>query len=89
MILNVNADIHLTFPQKNSNWTVLDIYNPASQHGGTLNFTQIGFYNRNVGYKIKYCGSKYWNRKNLTGVTFKSMVVVNYYICKKKFLIFF
>nr|XP_008196050.2 PREDICTED: glutamate receptor ionotropic, delta-2-like isoform X2 [Tribolium castaneum] len=76
VILNINADINVIIPEKPSNWSIIDVYNPASQHGGVLNFTRVGFYNKHDGYKIKYTGVKYWNRKNLTGVTFKSMVVL-------------
>ncbi|XP_044265375.1 uncharacterized protein LOC123011804 [Tribolium madens] len=76
VILNINADIKVVIPEKTSNWSVIDVYNPASKHGGALNFTKIGIYNKHDGYKIKYTGVKYWNRKNLTGVTFKSMVVL-------------
>ncbi|KAJ8928860.1 hypothetical protein NQ314_018517, partial [Rhamnusium bicolor] len=34
--LNINSDLHLVVPNGRENFTIFDIYNPASQHGGKL-----------------------------------------------------
>lgn len=76
VVLNINADIHLAVPSTPLNWTIIDIYNPASKHGGVLNCTEIGLYNEKEGYKFRNYEAIYWARKNMTGITFKSLVVV-------------
>nr|XP_015837359.1 PREDICTED: glutamate receptor ionotropic, delta-2-like isoform X3 [Tribolium castaneum] len=74
-VVNINADIHVAV-QSGTNWTIFDVYNPASEHGGSLKYTRVGFYSRGRGYNAQTNEAKYWRRKDMTGVTFKTMVVL-------------
>lgn len=80
--LNINSEIHLAIcdNKETDNCTIYDVYNPASEHGGELLVKVLGYYNRNDGYRAKALQNKYWLRRNMTGVTFKSAVVVKVYI---------
>ncbi|RZC33887.1 glutamate receptor 2-like, partial [Asbolus verrucosus] len=76
--LNINVDIHIAISNaKTLNWTIIDVYNPAFERGGTLNYTKVGYYNEKQGYNARSTVAKYWTRKNMTGVTFKTMATVN------------
>ncbi|XP_050513541.1 ionotropic receptor 75a-like isoform X2 [Diabrotica virgifera virgifera] len=78
--LNINSDMHLvtldSFNETNEAYTIYDVYNPASDHGGEFKMFNIGFYNENVGYVLTNFENKYWRRRNMTGTHFKSAVVV-------------
>jgi hypothetical protein len=81
--LSINADIQIAVKNSTTqNWTITDIYNPASEYGGSLSFTKIGDYSEGRGYNARKKEATYWTRKNMTGVTFKTMVVVM--ICFRK-----
>lgn len=59
---------------------VFDVYNPAYKHGGMLYMSLLNVYNKNKNdgsYSVPGRGSKYWRRRNMAGVTFKSAVVVS------------
>lgn len=74
--INVNAIVH-TVIKKNVFWPIIDVYSPARKKGGLLNLTEIGYYDtRKNTYKVNSFGSKYWIRRNMTGVKFKADVVV-------------
>lgn len=77
VILNINADIHVAI-RNNNNWTIFDVYNPASEHGGVLKYSRMGYYKTGQGYNARTREAKYWARKNMTGITFKTMVVVKF-----------
>ncbi|KAF2895118.1 hypothetical protein ILUMI_11048, partial [Ignelater luminosus] len=79
--LNINSDLYVALPgNTNSNnkpkWTIIDVYNPAYKHGGELKTEGIGSYNDAEGFKIDRQPNKYWVRRNMTGVTFKVMIVL-------------
>lgn len=74
--LNINSDVHLAVIGDGENITIHDVYNPASEHGGELKISYLGYYNDVDGYNAKIKENKYWKRRNVTGVTFKSAVVV-------------
>ncbi|CAH1364653.1 unnamed protein product [Tenebrio molitor] len=75
--LSINADIQIAVKNSTTqNWTITDIYNPASEYGGSLSFTKIGDYSEGRGYNARKKEATYWTRKNMTGVTFKTMVVL-------------
>lgn len=77
VLLNIDCDIQIAlYNNETYNWTILDLYNPASEHGGEMKYTPVGFFNRKDGYRARIKESKYYVRKNLTGVLFKSVVVV-------------
>ncbi|CAH1364655.1 unnamed protein product, partial [Tenebrio molitor] len=74
--LNINSDVNLVvLSNETDEWTVFDAYNPASNHQGQFRTTHLGHYNRKNGFKIRTRSNKYWTRKNMTGVQFKSAVV--------------
>lgn len=62
--------------ETSDSFTIFDVYNPAFKHGGQLRIEVAGFYDEFQGYRILSHESKYWKRKNMTGVSFKSAVVV-------------
>lgn len=74
--LNINADVNLLSSDGNDTFSVYDIYNPAFDHGGYLHFDKIGYYSKNFGYRISMKTNKYWIRRNMTGIKFKSAIVV-------------
>lgn len=75
--LNINADVHIAIPYNQTLWSIYDAYNPASHHGGKLKVQLIGNYSKVLGYNAPQFGSKYWRRRDMTGVKFRSAVVVN------------
>nr|XP_023026668.1 uncharacterized protein LOC111514645 [Leptinotarsa decemlineata] len=74
--LSINSDVHLVIPNEKENFSIFDVYNPASEHGGIVKVIFLGMYNKAVGYMAKYSGNKYWERRNMTGVNFKSAIVI-------------
>ncbi|XP_063918654.1 glutamate receptor ionotropic, kainate glr-3-like [Zophobas morio] len=74
--LNINSDVNLAYPHSKDEYVILDVYNPASQHSGQFTSGIVGYYNKHAGYKATIPENKYWIRKNMTGVRFKSAVVV-------------
>nr|CAI5819932.1 unnamed protein product [Callosobruchus analis] len=84
--MNINADVNVAVFHNKNNVTVYDVYNPASDHGGELKGELLGEYQVGSGYIPRYTENKYWHRKNMTGVKFKSAIVsvtVNY--CKEMY----
>lgn len=82
LALNINSNIYVALPDNtNSNnkkkWGIIDVYNPAYKHGGELKTESVGFYSTAEGLKVARNSNKYWVRRNMTGATFKVMVVVN------------
>lgn len=78
--LYINADISVVYPEYQENskvYIVQDVYNPASNRGGSLKTSIVGYYTKKRGYVITKSGFKYNLRKNMTGVTLKSIVVVS------------
>ncbi|RZC36160.1 Lig chan domain containing protein, partial [Asbolus verrucosus] len=75
--LNINCDVNMAlFDNESDNWTIFDIYNPASNHEGQFTMKKLGHYNFKDGFRAKMTNNKYWVRKNMTGVRFKSAVVI-------------
>ncbi|KAJ8924531.1 hypothetical protein NQ315_007329 [Exocentrus adspersus] len=73
----INADIQIVFPESVINYTVLEVYNPAHGRGGSVKFHKVGFYNSYHKYKFKaQRRCKYWIRRNMTGVTLRSLIVL-------------
>lgn len=65
-------------PNNSDEYTIFDVYNPAYKHGGELQIQLLNTYNKNNDtYSLAKTGSKYWMRKNMTGITFRSAVVVS------------
>ncbi|XP_072397594.1 ionotropic receptor 75a-like [Diabrotica undecimpunctata] len=74
----VNSDIIILYKLFENGLNIYkleDMYNPASMKGGQLKRRNIGFYNSTVGGFKKDQEYKYWLRRNLTGITLKSMLV--------------
>lgn len=80
--ININADINVAVLNKSisEKYTIFDVYNPAASHGGNIYFIKIGYYDQKVSFNIENHKEKYFRRRNLTGVTFKSMIVVFYFL---------
>ncbi|XP_060536547.1 glutamate receptor ionotropic, delta-2-like [Cylas formicarius] len=80
--INVDVDITVVYPARNSNSTTkyifMDIYNPASEGGGSLKTTHLGFDNDSLDRRLlELETNKNWIRRDLTGVTFNAMVVLH------------
>lgn len=79
--LYINADINIIYPElvngSQRKYIIEDVYNPAFNKGGELKRMIIGYYNEKDGYKIDDKDFKYWVRKNMTGVTLQSQIVVS------------
>lgn len=77
----INADIHASYPKdlrvKNKNYTIEDVYNPASGKGGKMKRKVIGFYNELEGYKVHIPNCKYCDRRDMTNVALKTKIVVS------------
>ncbi|XP_044265374.1 ionotropic receptor 75a-like [Tribolium madens] len=75
--LNINSDVNVAILNEEPNeWSILDVYNPASSHHGQFTVIKLGYCNETNGFQAKINGNKYWTRKNMSGVRFKSAVVV-------------
>lgn len=77
--LKINADVTVVISEGTVNYTkggIYDVYNPYFSQGGTLRVNRIGSYDETEGYHTKVDDGKYLSRKNLTGVSFKSLIVV-------------
>lgn len=86
--LNINADVQIANRVKKKKatndddflwiWQITDIYNPAANHGGRISYSMLGDFNERRQFNFQMGGgtSKYWTRRNMTGVTFRTMIVV-------------
>ncbi|CAH1169520.1 unnamed protein product [Phaedon cochleariae] len=78
--LYINADIHIVYAPSagfsSVNFTVEDVYNPAYGKGGKLQTKTIGYYSAKDGYRAREMQCKYWMRRNMSGVTLKSRIVL-------------
>lgn len=75
--LNVNAELTVAL-RTNECWKIFEVYNQAARHGGRLSIKHLDNYNctaKNV--SLEFSKSKYFRRKNMTGVFFKSLIVVS------------
>lgn len=81
--LNINVDVNVAAinPINNDEYMIFEVYNPAYTHGGTIRIKTLNVYKKSNGiYPSSNRGSKYWIRKDMSEVTFKSAVVVNYFV---------
>lgn len=54
-----------------------EAYNPSFVRGGQLNLTKIGTWSLRDGYNLIVNKTKFENRRNFQGITFKGVVTVN------------
>ncbi|XP_045477706.1 ionotropic receptor 75a-like isoform X2 [Harmonia axyridis] len=75
--LFVNADILVAVGKsmEKMGLDIYEVYNPSNRHGGSLKISKVGSYEPERGFNISWIGEKYWRRKNMTGLTFKSAIV--------------
>ncbi|CAG9771652.1 unnamed protein product [Ceutorhynchus assimilis] len=79
--LNVDSDIKVAYPANdseisNKKYTIDDVYNQAYEKDGEFKSKEAGFYDTQYGYQVLEKENKYFVRRNLTGVKFRSAVVV-------------
>lgn len=75
--LNVNSEFTVAL-KRNDTWQVFEVYNQAAKHHGKLFVKNVGdykHYNNNI-LLFRDNTPKYIRRKNMTGVIFKSLIVV-------------
>ncbi|XP_060526921.1 ionotropic receptor 75a-like isoform X2 [Cylas formicarius] len=78
--LNIDCDVKVAYPKESNNfprgYVIDDVYNPASDRGGELKTRAVGSFDTSHGYHVTELGNKYFVRRNLTGVTFKTVIVL-------------
>ncbi|KAK9883985.1 hypothetical protein WA026_004921 [Henosepilachna vigintioctopunctata] len=76
--IDINSDIHLAVQDQSNSYNreIYDAYNPSRNHGGDVIIKKIGKFSTKRGYILEKQSDKYWRRKNMTGLTFKSAVVI-------------
>ncbi|KAG5900001.1 hypothetical protein JTB14_009087 [Gonioctena quinquepunctata] len=76
--LYINADIHFAHPKDDATntYVIEDVFNPAFGKGGELKKRVLGYYTQNAGYPLQGQECKYRLRRNMTGVTLKSHIVL-------------
>lgn len=74
--LTINVDIFVVVNVSNIKWNIYDVYNPYSRRNGELKIKQIAVYDKENRLQIQTAHSKYKERRNLTGIEFKSVIVL-------------
>nr|QGW45452.1 ionotropic receptor 75b [Bradysia odoriphaga] len=79
--LNVNADAEITvaIPVEDSarkNYRLYEAFNPSSTRGGLLNVTQIGTWTLIDGLNLALNKTKFENRRDFQGITFRGVVTI-------------
>lgn len=79
VILTVNSNLIIIV----ENYTVYDVYNPSTLHGGQLITTSFRHWQLETRKFEKYTKFQhlYWIRRNMTGIVFQTMVVVRKMLC--------
>lgn len=72
----INADITVSLSNAEERLDIFDLYNPSTSHGGSLKVVNIGFHHPEMGFSISQNKEKYWRRKNMSDLIFKSAIVV-------------
>ncbi|KAF7266733.1 hypothetical protein GWI33_019954 [Rhynchophorus ferrugineus] len=77
--INIDVNIRVAYPALASlgidaEFIIDDVYNPAFNRGGTLIKEVVGQYDGSK-YQVKQQTNKFWDRRNLTGITFRTMTV--------------
>lgn len=75
--LNINSDVTMAIETFELFWLLFDVYNQALRHNGQLKYKAIGNYSEDIGFLVDLQDNKYLRRRNMTGVSFKSAIVVN------------
>lgn len=74
--MNVESNIYVAHHTA-TNYLIYELYNPSSTRGGVLHKTEAGYFKNASKYLIKNIDDgKFWKRRNLTGVTFSTPIVV-------------
>lgn len=77
--INVDAEIILAEPIDGNDvngFALYEVFNPSSNHGGRLNITQLGSWNRIDGFNIAVKQTKIERRRDLHGITFSAVISV-------------
>lgn len=80
--LNIDSEVKVAYPSTNltthqTHYILDEVYNPAYGKGGDLKWFKTGTYDNRNGFQMQKMRNKYVVRRNLTGVYFKSLVVVS------------
>ncbi|KAH1007794.1 hypothetical protein HUJ04_004988 [Dendroctonus ponderosae] len=80
--LNIDSEVKVAYPSTNlttdeTRYILDEVYNPAYGKGGHLKSFKTGTYGTNNEFHMDKMKNKYVVRRNLTGVHFKSLVVLS------------
>lgn len=79
--INVDAEIVLAVPvnydEEVSKYNLYEVFNPSSKHGGRLNISRLGNWNKGFSFDIPSKQTKIERRRNLHGITLASVISVN------------
>lgn len=77
--INIDSEVSLAIPEPETNrqnYDIYEVYNPSSKHGGQLNMTRLGYWNKSTGLIIAMNQTKIERRRDLQGITFSSIITV-------------
>ncbi|XP_066142429.1 ionotropic receptor 75a-like [Euwallacea fornicatus] len=76
--LNIESEIKVAhpIPRESKNFSIYDVYNPAYGRGGELRASKVGFFDYVERYVEYDMGNKYEKRRDLSGVQFRTGVVL-------------
>ncbi|XP_030764049.1 ionotropic receptor 75a-like [Sitophilus oryzae] len=83
--LEISSEIKVAYPKtargsrndgSSEEYVIDDVYNPAYKKGGDLKISTVGHYDKLRGYWVDLKQNKYFERRNLTGITLKGIVVL-------------
>ncbi|XP_031785485.1 ionotropic receptor 75a-like isoform X2 [Nasonia vitripennis] len=78
--LSINAELTLATTATGGahRYELYDVYNPSYRHGGKLNFTRMGYWDRDEGLRIHMTQYKYKRRGDLRGMVLNFSIVVDF-----------
>lgn len=76
--MNLESNIYVANQENATNYFIYEFYNPASTKGGFLYKTKVGYFSLKEYSMDRIDNRKFWKRRNLTGVTFNTPIVVRF-----------
>lgn len=73
---NIDTDITIAVPSL-TGYNLYDIYNQCKERGGSLNITDLGSWEENIGMIVTLKQSKFERRSNLHGMKLKVGILVS------------
>lgn len=84
MFHNVNLDIAtnliVAIGSTEQKWTLFEVYNPSFVNGANLHINIVGNYSKLTGFEFNTFELKYFRRRDMKEIHFKSKIVVSTYV---------